>query len=130
MLGKAVKRGPADRAHQNRVRRKTSLQGIVGQRIFAVDVGNAADIFASDAEGVTEGLRDGFENEHRLIGHFRTNAIAGENGKFKIHGYFRDNGLPSVGYDDLQYTRLKRPTGSRLARHDARRRDAAAVWRR
>jgi len=55
------------------------------QGIVARDQGGAADVLASQPQLVPESLGDHFQHAHGLVGHFRPNAIARQDGELQEH---------------------------------------------
>src|SRR5207302_707908 len=66
-------------------RRKAGLQCVVGERVFAGEQSCAADRLLHDAELMTEGLGDLFEDQDCLLCDFRANPITGKNRQIEVH---------------------------------------------
>ena len=59
---------------------QVGLHSIVGQRIIGRRQSSSADQLLLETNLMTKPVGNSCQHEHRLLGHLRTNAIAGKNG--------------------------------------------------
>ena len=76
-----IERGISHRAHQDRGRRKASLNGVGGQRIFYHGQRRAADVLVLELKLMAECVRNGLQDKNGLLGDFGADAVAGEDGE-------------------------------------------------